>query len=365
MKKEIDVVIPSFRLDETILQGIFSLAIPDEILVNYILVADNPNVEVPASIQQLAIQGKIQLIINEQNIGFSKTRNKGINAGKADWILMLDDDIVPDPRLLFAYNDAIKKKPNSLGFIGVTDFPTPFNAVTKALFYNGAVGHFQSARHHENLSWAPTANVLLNRSLLYPRLFNPDLQFGGEDISLLTENAFANHKKYDSVPDAIVVHPWWNDGKKQWKRMFRYGKGAADIIIEPHIVPYSYRDFTNTSESVFILLIMMLVAIIVPFHKPLLISWIAIFILAECITGLVRSFQISKSLSFPIAWQMITHKNAYEAGMLYRLIQKGRHNCIGKRIDVGFSKKYPSPFRLNRWKIFKTILIGVLIAVSL
>ena len=355
MKKEIDVVIPSFRLHADILQAIFSLPIPNDTTIHFFLVADNPTVQVPPAIKELASSGKIKLIVNETNIGFSKTRNKGMHAGSAEWILLLDDDIVPSSSLLFEYSKAIDGNNSSIGFMGVTEFPEPFNAVTQSLFLMGAVGHFQSAKFHKTLRWAPTANVMLNRKLLGKRSFNPELIFGGEDISLLTLNSFENNQQYIGVPGAFVTHPWWDNGKSQMKRMFRYGKGTADIIDEKHIKPYSYLDFSNTSESILILLLFFLFSLLTPINPLFFLKLIGVVLLTECFTCLVRSIILSGKFSLPLAWHIMLHKNASEAGTVVRHLQKGRVSNLFKRVDVGFSKPHPSPFRLNRWKIIKII----------
>src|SRR4051812_25504021 len=126
MKTEIDVVIPSYRLVEDILLPIFALSKPPETTVTFFLVADNPAIPVPPAIRKKAEAGEITLIENKKNLGFSQTRNIGIHAGKAQWILLLDDDIVPDNKLLYEYQAAFVQHPEAVGFIGVTEFPKPF-----------------------------------------------------------------------------------------------------------------------------------------------------------------------------------------------------------------------------------------------
>ncbi len=360
MQYSIDVIIPSFRLDEEILIRIFNLKKPANVDINFFLIADNPAITVSDSIMEMVNSNKVNLLINAINLGFSKTRNKGIEAGSGDWILFLDDDIVPEENLLISYAEAIKNHPESLGFIGITHFPQPFNTITKALALNGSVSHFKSGLDQEELSWAPTANVMFNRSLLGNRRFLPQLVNGGEDIELLFRNSLENNKKYRAVPDAMVTHPWWNDGKIQTRRMFRYGLGASEIVDIPHIKLYSYRDFTNTSETLFILILSALLALLFNGNIYWICTLAFIIIISEFLTNMIRSIAFSKSFSIPLAWQMIWHKNAYEAGFLWGCLSHGRLLNIGKRIDVGFNKPNPSPFRLNKWKIIKMSLVLIL-----
>lgn len=361
MQKQIDVVIPSYRLNEKILLDIFSLPVPVGTSVCFFLIADNPDVAVPSVIEDLADKKAIKLLVNETNFGFSKTRNKGIQAGKSPWILLLDDDVVPDRLLLHAYSKAIDQSPDSAGFIGVTDFPEPFNAVTRAIELNGATTHFKAARDHDELTWAPTANIVLSRRYLGNKEFDPELVNGGEDIELLTRIAFEHNTKFRGVADALVVHPWWNKGRAQLKRMLQYGKGSADIVNKKHIAPYTYYDFTNTSETILVLLICAVISAIARAGSKIYLLLIATIVVAELLTNIVRAVVLSGYFSLPLAWQMLLHKNATEAGALLQHIRKGRLLSIGKRLDAGFSKKNPSPFRLNRWKIIKLITIALLI----
>jgi len=250
----IDIVIPSFRLDENVLLNIFNVERPDGFLVNFYIVADNPLLVIPEEILKLASENKINLIKNEINLGFSKTRNNGIRLGNAKWILLLDDDILPSKKLLIAYAEAIKKNRDSIGFAGVTNFPLPFNAATRAMDINGTTGHFKAALDNKPLVWVPTANVMLNREKMDMTLFNEKLDKGGEDIEFLLRNSLLHKEKYTPVPNAVVEHPWWNNGAIQTERIFRYGRGAADIAALDTIKPYTYHDFLNTSELVVLLL---------------------------------------------------------------------------------------------------------------
>lgn len=353
LAKQIDVIIPSFRMNEHLLMPILDLACPDGFQIRYILICDNPDVKVPAAIQGLADKGAIKLLVNELNSGPSFTRNRGIEESDGQWILFLDDDIVPSPDLLNAYADAIHAHPQSLGFVGVTEFPKPFNDVTSALELNGAVGFFRMSKSKKEQAWAPTANLMLNRSLLGDRRFRTELTIGGEDVELLTRNSQGNGKQYLSLPDAVVSHPWWDEGRSQVKRMFRYGYGNATILQLPHIRKYSCLDFPNTIETLFLLLLLTPFILIagIPFVTVLMLF--GIILLAELVTNAIRSLTVSHKLSPPLIWQMTLHKNAQEVGFFWSLLRRGRLLSMCRMIDFGFKKPHPSPFRLNRWKIVK------------
>lgn len=287
MKHSIDVIIPSYRLNEEFLNPIFNLNHPENFSVNFFLIADNPDIKISESLKHCIDLNKVNLIVNKENLGFSKTRNVGIEAGVSDWILFLDDDIIPDKDLLINYGNAIINNPTSLGFVGVTNFPKPTNSVTRALVLNGLISAFKYALNKSELTWAPTANMAFNRLLLGNRRFLESLKNGGEDIELLARNSLENNKKYSSLSNAVAIHPWWDFGKMQTKRMFRYGMATGDIMNTAHIKDYTYRDFTNTSETSLILIIS--VFLLMPFVTiTYLITCIFIGIISEVLTNILN-----------------------------------------------------------------------------
>lgn len=361
MNRSIDVVIPSFRLNPNELLPILELPHPQNFTINFYLIADNPQIEVPASIRQFARENRVCLIINESNLGYSQTRNKGIDAGAGDWVLLLDDDIQPSSSLLIEYARAIEQFPQAIGFAGPTFFPPVFNNVTKALVNNGSIGHFESASRCKEVVWVPTSNVLLNRKLLMGRRFNTALKLGGEDVAFLTENSLAHDQKYICVPNASVTHPWWDEGKPQAIRLFRYGAGTSQIMRISFIRPYTFIDFPNTVESVFGLLLLSLIFILTGLSPELLLILLGAILVAEVVVTLFRGIK-GTGCSPEVAWQMFYHKQAYELGQFWMAMRMSRGGDFARRVDLGFSKQYPSPFRLNKWKIIKLGIVSSIMA---
>lgn len=356
-KKTIDVVIPSFRLTEQYLLPIINLCSSTEYNIKFYIIADNPMISIPRILKELSDNGRICLLINERNLGFSATRNKGIFAGSGKWILLLDDDIIPDENLLDSYCRAIDENENAIGFVGITEFPPTFNNATKALKINGMTVHFQLAKTENRLKWAPTANIMLNREKLVTPLFNENLKKGGEDIEFLVRNSLMNNEAYIACPAAIVTHPWWSDGRVQTRRMIRYGIGAAEISTLPILKNYTYYDFTNTSETIILLLLLSPFAFVYGLTIELL-----IFIFANLLSEFITNFIKASSNGFPslgVTTNLFWVKNTYEFGYLLSILQTGKFTNFTKRLDVSFRKEDPSWYRLNRWKILKLLLITV------
>lgn len=354
----IDVIIPSFRLNEEILLGILNVHRPPGFNVNFYIVADNPGLTVPDSVLKLADKGALNLVVNQMNLGFAETRNKGIRLGKGKWLLLLDDDVVAGDRLLCAYAEAILKHPDAIGFAGVTNFPEAINLTTLAMELHGLTGHFKAAKTNKELMWVPTANVMLNRDKMDAALFDERLKKGGEDIEFLVRNVALFGEKYISVPEASVTHPWWNNGAIQTERQFRYGIGAAQIANLPVIRVYTYYDFTNTVETLLLLLISFPL-IVFSYSWTYFFTIVFVVVLAEFCTTYIKSIYLSGKHSLMLAFHLFWLKNCYEAGYLFESLRNNRWTGFAERIDMSFSKKNPSWFRLNKWKIIKTCIIAI------
>lgn len=315
----IDIVIPSFRFEEKAIMKIIELPRPENYGVQFYIVVDNPRIQVPPSFEQLQSAGRINLLRNVKNMGPSASRNKGIRAGNGKWVLLLDDDIEPIPGLLNAYAAVIEMHPGAIGFAGPCLFPAPFNAATQALFLNGSIDHFIAPEKKSSFYWAPTANVMLNREKMDEDLFDEDLRTA-EDIDFLVRNALRSGEKYLAAPHAIVLHQWWGEGRVQTRRQFQYGVGASRIAEKIPIKNYTYRDFTNTSETVLLWVLFLPIAFLLGWMKQTL-PVLPCLILAEWLTSWLKVVFIGKqfSPSWPHSWH--GQKIAGKSGICMALFQ--------------------------------------------
>lgn len=69
----------------------------------------------------------VSVISFGENRGASYARNMGYNNSFADWVLFLDNDVIPDANLLDTYAGAIMRYPTAKTFVGKSQMPAPFN----------------------------------------------------------------------------------------------------------------------------------------------------------------------------------------------------------------------------------------------
>lgn len=208
----LDVVIPSYRINnDAILERILRLRASVQAYVKFWVVVDNPLVSHVANVQALAgrlndeqLQQSSNYFINvihySANHGASYARNTGYNYSTADWVLLLDDDVIPDGNLLDAYIGALRRYPDGKVFVGCTELPVAHNLWTEVL-RTCNVGYFYSiAQKMVHPPWGVTANLLVRGSR-----HNPTIQFkslypktgGGEDIDMVYQFKAYHRPRWD------------------------------------------------------------------------------------------------------------------------------------------------------------------------
>ncbi|MBO9732590.1 MAG: glycosyltransferase family 2 protein [Chitinophaga sp.] len=353
----IDIIIPSFRLDEQYLLPLIHLPKPNGWRFNYYVVVDNPKVKPGKEILRLAEEGAIQLFINPVNLGAGESRNKGINAGNGDWMLFLDDDIVADDNLLFEYVKAIEGNRDAIGFIGLTDFPAPMNTFTRALTAAGLTTIFTIAERKEEFMWGVTANMMYSRAAMGELRF-PDIypkNGGGEDVDLPAQICLRNNARFPCVKAARVTHPWWNDGQPHYKRFERYGEGMALLL--PRFKQFTWYAFPNPVEGIVLTLLSAPLFFLYLSWQKWLILLVAIpliDIVINCIRAAGMGFKEIK-----VGYYMTLLRCSNEWGMFKTMMGQGKLSYFMKRINIDFTR--PRHFRTNRWRIIKLVIYIILL----
>ncbi|MBT7413043.1 MAG: glycosyltransferase [Euryarchaeota archaeon] len=338
----LDIIIPSFRADIEALSSIINLKVPDEIIRKVIIIFDNPNLKISSEMLNLLTSPDIMFIQNKENLGAPVSRNIGIDKSDSDWILFLDDDIEPVDNLLEIYLDSISKYGNdSLGFVGVTMFPSTMNNFTKGIIASQILTFFDLAKKVEKMPWGITANLLVNRNIV------GDIRFrnifpkagGGEDIDFCLEICKSKGSKFISEPRAIVKHPWWFNGKRSYKRFFRWAYGDSQLPSLHN--EYRYRNLPNCAELVFILPLIFLslfsLSINIFYQLPVII--IALF-LGDWVTEWMKIFIYSRNYNPIIAIESSLIRFSNDLGRLLAVIESLNVLRVTERFDYAATGKW-------------------------
>ncbi|MFC6102655.1 glycosyltransferase family 2 protein [Olivibacter domesticus] len=365
MAKSIDIIVPSFRVQKEFILPITELAKPQDTIVKFYIIVDNPAIFIDDEILEVIDNNHIHLIVNQKNLGASLTRNVGIDAGCGEWILFLDDDIKTDANLLNIYNEATDTYENEIGFIGLVTVPPANSAFTEAILASGSASIFTISQDMDSYAWGATANIMIKREALgsirflemYPK------KGGGEDIDFFLRVRKANnYKNFKTLKKAQVWHPWWDNGKPNFKRPFRYGKGTGFLIkINPE---YTRYDFPSTPEMLFFSFLFFLASL---FFAPSWSELIGVFILGvifiELVSSFINAIAKAKNLSAKVLFYIIVMKFCYDAGVLSINLSNWFFKGFLKRFNYSGIQKKDHFIRLNRYKISKLILFILLMIV--
>ncbi|OYT33634.1 hypothetical protein B6U96_14990 [Archaeoglobales archaeon ex4484_92] len=245
----IDVIVPVTRVSRC-LYDIINMEKPSNVNVTYIFIVDKPSLTLPEDITK---KSDVIVLYNDKNLGAHASRNKGITVGKGDFILFLDDDVIPSKDLLLNYYEAIKwDREGHPGYVGYVGFPIDL----KDRFHLGVklslmTTFFEIAKYRREVVWGVTANLMVNRKKLGGILFRTIFpkSGGGEDIDFGIRITRKNGKLFLTIPDAKVTHPVWSS-KGRWRRFFRWRYGDTNLILlYPEL---TFRTPLNFPEFLFI-----------------------------------------------------------------------------------------------------------------
>eukprot|EP00554_Chaetoceros_debilis_P016839 CAMPEP_0194127360 /NCGR_PEP_ID=MMETSP0150-20130528/60480_1 /TAXON_ID=122233 /ORGANISM="Chaetoceros debilis, Strain MM31A-1" /LENGTH=954 /DNA_ID=CAMNT_0038821281 /DNA_START=524 /DNA_END=3385 /DNA_ORIENTATION=+ len=244
----LDIVIPSYRTNNSvILKRIINLRSTLRAYVKFWIVVDNPDKEHLHEVKGLAEEANkstfkdnnyfVNVVHYNENRGASYARNTGYNYSTADWVIFLDDDIVPEPHLLEAYIGSIFRYPLAKVMVGMTELPEPMNNWTRMLKTSNVMFFFGISKHYIHPPWGVTANIMVKGSR-----YNHSVQFkhlypktgGGEDIDFIFQ--MKSFHKLDGcvvgVPGATVMHPWWNNSNVCYNQIWGWANGDSQLITE-------------------------------------------------------------------------------------------------------------------------------------
>lgn len=352
LKNTIDIIVPSYRLNIDFLIPILSLKKPYNWKVNCIIIADNPKIIVPKELDIFIESGTLTVISNPRNLGAPESRNKGIEIAKNEWVLFLDDDIIPNDDILFHYIDAINQYSNPIqGFVGVTRYPESINSFTKGVVASDILTFFSLAENYKEMSWGVTANLVIKREAIGSVRFLKDFpKFGGgEDINFCLNVISKVHPKFKTIPNAIVHHPWWDNRIVAYKRFFRWAYGDSQL---PKLHPkYRYFNFPNIIESLFIGLIIGTFIYFFTNNISIYIPLLSGIIVGEVIGEWIKIYITKTEKSLVIALESATIRAFNDLGRLTGNLKRKRLHGLFERFDYFCDGKHIKSER--KWALLK------------
>jgi glycosyltransferase involved in cell wall biosynthesis len=383
----LDVVVPCFRTNNLeILESIMTLSCSVQVYVKFWIVVDNPD---PTHVDEVSSLAKrineerfhqegnffVNVLEYGENRGASYARNLGYNYSTADWVLFLDDDVIPSRHILDAYVGGIRRYPEAKVFVGLTELPTATNTWTKMLRTCNIMFFYGIAEHMTHPPWGVTANLMVRGSR-----FNHTIQFkhsypktgGGEDIDFIFQfKRWRAYKKLKdrlvvSVPGAKALHPWWRGGKVCYSQINGWAWGDSLCLTE--WPDKTFRTLPNWVE--------MIAFLVVPFYVFRR-DWQALLVTSLAIAGaehLLLTFKyypyaarhvkgwIGKKLW--VAFGAGTVLSSQEITRVAAHIRRGHLHCLGLRMDWndGQNPRVKLDVQLN--SVIRTALyVGIVVVV--
>jgi len=213
---------------------------------------------------------EVQLIVNKENVGFSKANNQAIQQSTGEYVLLLNPDTVVEEdtfekcvKFMDAYPDAgglgVKMIDGSGKFLPESKrgFPSPFVAFSKTfglsrffpksrLFNRYHLGYLDENETHE-VDVLAGAFMLMRRSVLDEiGLLDERFFMYGEDIDLSYRITQAGYKNY-YFPETVIIHYKGESTKKGSLNYVRTFYNAMILFAKKH--------FTGRQARLFVLML--------------------------------------------------------------------------------------------------------------
>ena len=355
----LDVVIPSFRVQLQFLEPILNLKPSPTCTTMFIIIIDDPHSPTRIELEtRFASRPDVRIRTNDKNLGASASRNRGMKESAAEWIIFLDDDVAPQPDLLVETEKVIRANPNAVGFTGNAQFPPADSVFTTAAHLAGVTYFWDIAEKmptETDMPWGVTANLIARRiddgvefSLQFPKTG------GGEDIDFCRRKRDlwfpVKQQGFHPAPAVVVTHPWWNEGKRSYRRFYMWSKGDGGLIkLYPDL---SYIDHAPNSGEL-LLMSCILGCVGVPLFLLTGVAFPSVLALHLAGTTIVgnmihdvyrhlyrdvhRTTVINSTLSGP-KWVMAVMESslirvASEWGRTVGILERGEIGCLGYRFD--------------------------------
>lgn len=352
----VDIVIPTAGSPSN-LDTIAVLQLPEGLVVNFLVVTDDRPDLIDVRYPNLRV-------IKNTGVGAHAARNTGLEGGSSDYVLFMDDDVIPSPDILLHYRDAIKASPSSIGFIGLVRFPKPTNSFEKGVVASDILTFFDTARTRNEFTWGVTANLMVRRDAVGPIRFSTEFprHGGGEDIDFCLRIVQKTEGIFRTAPEALVDHAWWQRGGRQYRRFARWAYGDSRL---PGLHKrYKYWNFPNMVEAAAMGVLVCLIGGALNPRLALGAGWaVTLALLVEFVGETTKTVQRRRG-SLRTGAEAALVRLSNELGRLAGNLRRGRINGICERFDyftTGESISYEREVAALEFVAFAGLLILTLL----
>ncbi len=171
----------------------------------------------------------LRILQNPENLGSNRSRNRGIQAARGEFVAFLDSDCIAHPNWLESLLAGFTSE-DIAAVTGLVENPPPQNLYELA--YKGT-NRVETAGEAKRLV---AGNLAIRRELLLRHPLDEDLRWGcdEEGISLRLRSA-GYRKRFE--PAAVVLHDHPFDRRGFFRHASLRGKAAAWLVYKYHLPP--------------------------------------------------------------------------------------------------------------------------------
>ena len=238
-----------------------------------VIVVDNASADSTRKILK-EFKGRIRVIFNRRNVGFAQAQNQAIRAGRADWVLTLNPDVLLEPGFIRMLVEAGQSDPDAgtvcgkLMSIGPGFQPLDEPRIdSTGIFFTPAMRHFDRGWHEPDRQYfesmeyvfgASAAAALYRREMIVDvsvdgHFFDPDFFVYREDADvawralllgwrcIYTPAARAHHVR-TVVPGTRRSNPAFINMHSVKNRFLMRIKNATGGLYRRYWLPMTWRD---------------------------------------------------------------------------------------------------------------------------
>ena len=245
IKKNVDVVIPCYNVEETIEDCIKTLCSQSLSKNQYdcYFINDNSNDSTGVILDKYKSIENINVIHHKKNLGLAASRNTGLKAGSSDFIAFIDGDMIVSRNWIESFLPYFDKDVIAVMGDNIPPEDISLNAVERYYF-----GNLRGARKYNDNEKIPFQYMLFGNAMLKRESLNKCgffdesmKKYGGEDTDLSARIWDEYPKSFVFSKSSNAVHYHRRNLDEFYNSMKIYGEHNLPILIKKH--PHHKKKF--------------------------------------------------------------------------------------------------------------------------